>query len=343
MKMKSTISDVAKLAGVSIKTVSRVLNGEPNVTHKTRAKVQSAARDLSYAPSLAARGLAGSKSYLLGLLYDTQSLGYISALQDGATRACRESGYHLIVEPIRLSETQSILDIETSLRSLPVDGLILTPPVCDFPEIVALIRHLSIPYVPITPIINDVNVTNIQIDNEGAAREMTEYLIGLGHTKIGFIKGPDAHGASAQRFEGFLKAMRAAGLSVNPAYVQDGAFTAQSGIQAADRLLAQDPLPTAIFASNDDMAVGVIAAAARMNIKIPEDISVCGFDDTPLATIITPNLTTIAQPIADMSYFAADLLIQNKKKEKEKKSEANIQLLKHTLITRASTQKPRKT
>lgn len=340
--MKSTISDVARLAGVSIKTVSRVLNGEPNVTNKTRAKVQSAARDLNYAPSLAARGLAGSKSYLLALLYDIPSPGYIAALQRGATTACRGAGYHLIVEPMRLYETRTILDIETSLRRLPVDGLILTPPVCDTPEIVALIRRLGIPYVPVTPIVNNVDVTSIQMDNKGAAREMTEHLIALGHTEIGFIKGPDAHGASAHRFDGFLQAMQFARLSVNPDFVQNGAFTVRSGLEAADRLLTQHSRPTAIFASNDDMAAGVISAAARMNIKIPEDLSVCGFDDTPLATIITPNLTTIAQPIMEMGHLAADILIQNMKKESDKKTKPRVQLLKHTLITRTSTQQPRK-
>ncbi|MGJ8563690.1 MAG: LacI family DNA-binding transcriptional regulator [Alphaproteobacteria bacterium] len=335
--MKSTISDVAKLAGVSIKTVSRVLNGEPNVAEKTRVKVQAAAKDLNYSPSLAARGLAGSKSYLIALLYDIPSPGFIATIQKGATQACREAGYHLIVEPIDMTNPDSLAGIETTLRRLPVDGVILLPPVCDSSKIVSQIKALRIPYVPVAPSMPHDDVRNIRMDDFKAAYEMTEYLIGLGHKDIGFIKGPEAHGASALRYDGFTAAMNGAGLSVNQAYITEGAFTYTSGVAAGETLFSLPKLPTAIFASNDDMATGVVSAANKKGIKIPEDISLCGFDDTPLATIITPHLTTIQQPIRTMGYQAAKLLVQ--KKEDEDTPETG--LLEHKLIVRDSTQKPR--
>ncbi len=331
--MKSTITDVARLAGVSIKTVSRVLNGEPNVTAKTKEKVVKAARELNYAPNPAARGLASSKSYLIALLYDIPSPGYIAGIQKGATDACRECGYHLVVQPLDMTDTRLMQDVEGLLRRLPVDGVILTPPLCDSGAIVSLLGQLKIPYAPIAPSASHGDVPFVYMDDVKAAREMTTTLIDLGHTDIGFIKGPELHSSSALRFQGYREAMRAGNLRINPDWIADGAFTYMSGVAASEALLKMKHRPSAIFASNDDMAAGVVSVANQMGLSLPRDLSVCGFDDTPLATIISPQLTTVQQPIRDMGYHAAKLILPAESESKENLKTA----LPHKLIIREST------
>lgn len=336
MSLKSTITDVAKRADVSIKTVSRVLNGEPNVSAKTREKVQKAANALNYSPNLAARGLASSKSYMIALLYDIPSPGYLSAIQKGAVEACQEQGYHLVVQPIDGTNAHLTDDIKMLLRRLPVDGVILTSPLCDSGEVVSLLTQLNMPYVPITPTTSHGDVPFVRMDNAKAAHELTSALIEMGHVDIGFIKGPDSRVSSALRFQGYREAMRSAGQRINPDWIVDGAFTFTSGVSAAKQLLETDNRPTAIFASNDDMAAGVISVANQMGISVPNDLSVAGFDDTPLASIISPQLTTIQQPIRDMGYQAAQLIIPSPATERKN---LTVYTLEHRLIIRESTGK----
>lgn len=334
--MKSTIHDVAKKAGVSMKTVSRVLNHEPNVADKTRDKVMAAAKELRYSPSLAARSLASSKSYLIALLYDNPSPNYIANIQKGATKACRERGYHLVAEPLDIAGTASAIDgdlsidVERALERLPVDGAILTPPLCDRGSVIQALQKLKIPYVPVAPRASHGSVAIVQMDDVKASKEMTQYLISLGHKKIAFIKGDPHHSATPRRFEGFREAMRKAELEIRPDYVQAGDYHFRSGIAAAETLLGLEDPPTAIFASNDDMAAGVISVANRRAIVVPDALTVGGFDDTPLARILWPQLTTVRQPIEGLGYEAAKLLIS-------KESTDNIvRTLEHDLIVRGS-------
>ena len=331
--MKSTITDVAKQAGVSMKTVSRVLNNEPNVAQKTREKVQAVARELHYSPSLAARGLASSKSYLLALLYDNPSPYYIANIQKGAIDACRESGYHLVVEPINMSGDNVSLEMERVLERLPVDGVIVTPPLSDSPEISSILQRLKIKYVPVAPSIDPGEIASVKMDDIQAAFEMTEFLIKQGHRKLGFIRGHSEHSATSLRYEGFAQAMKAAGLEVSKDYVTHGDFSFKSGVDGAEHLLGQDEPPTAIFASNDDMAAGVVSVANRMNVSVPEELSVVGFDDTPLARILWPQLTTIKQPIYEMGFQAVNLLTRPPNADDARLSYC----LDHKLIIRDST------
>lgn len=334
--MKSTITDVAKQAGVSMKTVSRVLNNEPNVAQKTRERVLAVAKDLRYSPNLAARGLASSKSYLIALIYDNSpSPNYITPVQRGAIDACREKGFHLVVEPLDLSGMEAGGEVERLLERLPVDGLILTSPLCDNLDILAILKRLRIPYVALSPKLPNPDMPVVMMDNTQAAQEMTAYLIDQGHENIGIITGHSEHNSSALRYQGFVNAMESAGLTVNPDWVVEGDFSFRSGVEAAEVLLAKKELPTAIFACNDDMAAGVISVATRKGMSVPEDLSVGGFDDTPLATIITPQLTTIRQPIHQMGYRAASLLIS----PPEDESTSDVHTLKHKLIIRGSTSK----
>lgn len=313
--MKTTITDVAARAGVSMKTVSRVLNGEPNVSQKTREKVQEAAKDLNYSPNLAARGLASSKTYLIALLYDIPSPGYVITLQKGASAACREHGYHLVVEPMDASDKKVARDVEATLRRLPVDGVILAPPLCDKGEIVSILHRLNIPYIPVSPSTSHGDISVVGMDNVKAAKEITQHLIDLGHRDIGFIKGHPRHSDSAQRFQGFRDAMRASGTRINPKWIEDGLFTYESGVAAAQILLSGPERPTAIFACNDEMAAGVMSVANKKGFDLPGELSICGFDDVPLADIISPRLTTVQQPVQDMGYRAAKLLLPNAAKE----------------------------
>ncbi len=319
-----------------MKTVSRVLNGEPNVTAKTRDKVNLAARELNYAPNLAARGLASSRSYMIALLYDIPSPGYLSAIQKGAVEACQEHGYHLVVQPLDGSASHLSDEVEGLLRRLPVDGVILTSPLCDSGEIVSLLGRLKIPYAPIAPSTSHGDVPIVRMDNVKAAVELTQALIDMGHVDIGFIKGPERRSSSALRYEGFREAMRAAGLRINPDWIADGAFTYKSGVDASHKLLGSDHRPTAIFASNDDMAAGVISVANQLGISVPGGLSVAGFDDTPLASIISPQLTTIQQPIRDMGFQAAQLVLPPYVGAERQP----VYTLDHRLIIRESTGQP---
>jgi LacI family transcriptional regulator len=318
--MKATITDVAKHAGVSMKTVSRVLNNEPNVAQKTREKVMEVAKELRYSPNLAAKGLASSKSYLLALIYDNPSAHYISNVQSGAIEACRQFGYHLVPEPIPRMEEGAIGQRAEAIRSLihklPVDGVILTPPLSDSENVIKTLQGLEIPYVLIAPSNVAPQTNTVKMNDVQAAREMTEHLIAQGHKSIGFVKGHVDHSATALRYQGFRDAMADAHLPVHDHEVKQGDFSFMSGVEAGEALLASnEERPTAIFASNDDMAAGVVSAASKLGIDVPNSLSVCGFDDTPLAKILSPQLTTVQQPIFEMGYQAACVLIDPEKKD----------------------------
>jgi LacI family transcriptional regulator, galactose operon repressor len=304
----ATIKDVASAAGVSAMTVSRVLNAEPNVRPATRERVQAAIRDLNYRPNLSARNLARANAYFIGLLYDNPSAGYISELLIGALNRCRASGYHLVLESCGAAGEDWASQIAAMLQTSNFDGIIMPPPVCDLPEVLDAVTAAGIPYVRISPDTDPDRAPCILTDDRAAARRMTEYLIALGHTRIGFILGPEAHGASRERHAGFLEGLQAHGLTADPALIVPGAFTYRSGLDAAETLLSLPTRPTAIFASNDDMAVAVIALAHKHALDVPRDLTVVGFDDTQTATAIWPQLTTVRQPISDMSSAAIDLL-----------------------------------
>lgn len=308
--MKATITDVAERAGVSMKTVSRVLNNEPNVAAKTRAHVKAVADELRYSPNLAARGLATSKSYLIALIYDSPSPNYIAQIQRGAIDACREAGYHLVVQPFSSGEAKShderVRAVRTVFDRLPVDGVILTPPLSDDVAVLEVLAELGIKCVRIAPKKGGAQPF-VGMDDETASYQMTQYLLNQGHVKIAFIKGHIDHSASSSRYKGYIRAMEEAGVEVSEDLIAQGDFTFQSGAAAARKLLGGHVknTPTAIFASNDDMAAAVISIAGQMGLSVPETLSVCGFDDTPLARVVWPALTTVRQPIYKMGHQSA--------------------------------------
>jgi LacI family transcriptional regulator len=304
-----TINHVAEQAGVSIKTVSRVLNGEPNVADATREKVQAVVQALNFRPNISARSLAGSRSYLLSLLFDNPSPDYVVNLQFGAIRQCRGAGYHLIVDWLESSEKTVEQKLDALLGNVRTDGFILSPPICDNETVLNAIEAMGVPYVRIAPYRAIDRAPYVNIDDAGAAFEMTSLLLELGHRDIGFIKGHAEHGATHLRYGGYSAALRSKGVPLLQQRVRQGDFSALSGIEAAEDLLSQKNRPTAIFASNDEMALGVMLVANRLGLKVPQDLSVCGFDDMAAAKLVWPQLTTIRQPIAEMSAAAAEMLI----------------------------------
>lgn len=332
--MKSRIHDVAERAGVSMKTVSRVLNQEPNVADKTRERVLEAARELRYTPNLAARGLAASKSYLVALLYDSVSPSYLLKVQQGATNICQEKGYHLIVHPLRGSKQMSRDDIMTMLERLPVDGIILTSPLSENEALISVLTELKIRYIAIGASTDTGAPVGPAIDNRSAAEDMTRFLIKSGHRDIGFIMGDPAHISARLRYEGFKAEMNAHGLAINSEWVAQGDYSFMSGEAAARDIFSRAERPTAIFASNDDMAAGVMAIAGQMGISVPDDLSIGGFDDTATASTVWPRLSTIRQPARDMGARAADFLISSTPNMTEPQDNFSYE---HHLIIREST------
>ena len=309
-----TITDVAKRAGVSMKTVSRVLNAEPHVSEELRERVLAAAKDMRYRPKVSARSLAGARSYLVGFLLTTQHLEqeavtYLVQAEIGALRACRAAGYHLLAEAVDMLSDDLRAEVEGLAHGLAVDGLILLPPLCDHPILLSELDAAGIGYVRIAPATDPGRSPHVEADDVGAARIMTDHLLDLGHRRIGFIKGLEAHAASERRLEGFRSALAARGVAVAEELIFPGAFDFKSGYETTDALLAGAEPPTAIFASNDLMAFGVMARAQELGRRVPEDLSVAGFDDSPPAGMMRPGLTTMRQPISEMGAIAAELII----------------------------------
>jgi LacI family transcriptional regulator len=336
---KATIDDVAELAGVSIKTVSRVVNNEPNVRAATREKVEAAIAALSYRPNLSARGLAGNKSYVLALVYGHPGAHYVLDIQEGVLEICRPQGYDLVVHPAIYKDKNLTKDISEFILEKRIDGVMLTPPISDHVGVINSLRKHNIPMVRVAPTENKSLTPYVETNDREAAYDMTCHLIALGHERIGFIAGHPDHRAISLRLEGYKAALIENQIAIDKKFIEQGDNSFESGEEAARRLFALEQKPTAVFAANDDMAAGVIMAAHKMNLKIPQQLSVCGFDDTPVAHQLWPALTTIKQPIRAMAKKATELLL---KQIKGKDVQLPASILTSTLIVRESTAKPGK-
>jgi len=333
-----TIIDVAAQAGVSIKTVSRVLNQEPGVHEQTRAQVLKVVAELKYRPKLSARSLAGARSFLIGLLYYDPSAAFVAGVQKGATLRCRESGYHLVVESLHNDAPDIDSQVERMVAALRPDGMILTPPLCDNARVLKALLDSNTPCVLMSPREVSAAQPSVRIDDVRAAEEVTNLLISLGHQRIAFIKGPDDQAASGMRYQGFERAMLSHGLAVDPELVWGGDFTFPSGVEAAHQLLSRRVRPTAVFAGNDDMALGVLAAAQRLGLAVPADLSIAGFDDSPAASLVWPPLTTVRQPMEEMARAAVEMLIAPPREPAEGEPSPSVnRVLPHELLVRNST------
>jgi LacI family transcriptional regulator len=307
---RKTITDVAREAGVAIKTVSRVLNNEPRVRPATRDRVMAAVKALNYFPSISARGLAGRRSCLIGLVYEKPSPNYIMDVQNGAMARCREERFQLIMHHYTGRGADLASDIGRLVDQTHVDGLVLTPPLSSSKELIQALDARKLPFVRIAPNRMRHESPFVDVDDLAAAQEMTEYLIGIGHRRIGFVVGNPDHYASGRRLEGYKAALKRHDIEYRDDYVKQGYFVFESGLEAGAELLSMPDAPTAIFASNDDMAAGVLMAAHQRGVRVPAQLSVAGFDDAPVAKLVWPRLTTVFQPAYDLAYTATDMLLE---------------------------------
>ncbi|QIG80211.1 LacI family DNA-binding transcriptional regulator [Stakelama tenebrarum] len=336
-----TIADVAKLAGVSLMTVSRVINAEANVRDATREAVQAAIVKLNYAPNRAARRLAGAVQLRIGLFYSNPSEAYLSAFLLGSLDQASRSDIQLVVQHADPHHNAS--EVARRFIESGVDGIILPPPLCDSREVLDLLAAAGVPTIAVATGSQPDHVASVSIDDRGAAREMTEHLLRLGHERIGFIIGDPNLAASGERLEGYREALRARDIVPDDALIAQGYFTYRSGLDAAEQLLEIGDPPSAIFASNDDMAAATVAVAHRRGMDVPGDLTVVGFDDSALATTIWPELTTIHQPIAEMSRAAMQLLITMLQSRRNGgTAPPQHQVLDYTLVRRQSDAAPRR-
>ena len=337
---RATIFDVAELAGVSIKTVSRVVNNEPNVRQSTRERVDKAIAKLKYRPDQSARNLASHRSNLIGLVYDDPSAyelpsaGYVINMQQGALKACRSARSELLIHPCNYRAR----DVGSRLRALIEEtrpaGIILAAPLSNMPKIVKAIEATGTPCVRVSPGSGNGEHFSVATNDREICAEMTRYLVSLGHKRIAFVTGHPSHKAVAKRFLGYKDGLKESDIAFDETLVAAGDNSFGSGESCAEQLLSLDPRPTAIFAANDDMAVGAMRTADRLGIAVPAELSVAGFDDITLARQVFPSLTTIRQPLAEMAERAAALLIRG---ESGDESSQDTEVVAATLQIRGST------
>lgn len=334
-----TINDVARLANCSPMTVSRVINNKESVREETRQQVLAAIAELNYTPNRAARSLAGGEQLRVALLFDNPSASYLSEFLMGALAEATRGDIHLIVQ-----SCPTLADAPPIMRSLAkggIKGFILPPPLCDDQSILDLVSELGAVAVAVGPGKATGTQASVMIDDFQAAYDMTKHIIDLGHKRIGFIIGNPEQVASLRRLNGYRAAMEQAGLDLPDELIVQGRFTYRSGLDGAEKLLSVRPRPTAIFASNDDMAAATVAVAHRRHLDVPNDITVCGFDDTAMASTIWPELTTVRQPIREMTAWAvsaiAAIIRKNRSGERFKFEQKTLP---YTLVRRESDSAP---
>jgi LacI family transcriptional regulator len=305
----ATINDIARLAGVSKKTVSRVINDSPLVRPDTRDKILSLMKEHGYVPDPQARGLAFRRSFLIGLVYDNPTAQYIVNMQYGALDGLRDSGYELVVHPCDSSQAGYIDGIRRFVLQQKLHGVILIPRVSEDEALAEALREVGCRYVRIASVPFDDPERMLLTHDRRAGAEVAQYLESLGHRRLGLITGPRRYRSAIERGGGFIEGLAERGIELATDCTYEGAYTFESGVEGAEYLFAKHPRPTAIFACNDEMAAGVYKAALRRGLSIPEDLSVVGYDDSPLASQLWPALTTIQLPIRDLGRRAAQMLI----------------------------------
>jgi LacI family transcriptional regulator len=335
---KSTINDVARLAGVSKKTVSRVINDSPLVRPDTRQKILSLMQEMGYAPDPQARGLAFRRSFLIGLVFDNPTAQYIVNLQYGALDALRDSGFELVVHPCDSKSEGYIEGIKRFAQQQKLYGVILIPRVSEDQALADALREIGCRYVRIASVPMDEPANMVLTHDRQAGAEAANYLESLGHRRVALITGPKRYRSSIERGGGFTEALAKRGIELPPERVYEGGYTFESGVAGAEALLTRNPRPTAIFACNDEMAAGVYKAALRMGLSIPGDLSVVGYDDSPLASQLWPALTTLRLPVRDLGRQAAAMLLAENW-PRAAQSPAGISVSPH-LVVRDSCQPP---
>ena len=322
-----TIIDIAKKAGVSFKTVSRVLNEEINVRPATRQKVLDAAKVLNYRTNTAARNLRSKRPKVIALLINNPSQSYTQSVQLGALLGCQKYGLFLSLHT--KYDKKTIVSLASNTETI---GFILTPPISDNKKVLETLSNLKKPFVRLGTKHPKAGGTRICIDDRQASYKITEHLINLGHNQIGFIKGHADYETATHRLLGYQEALEVNGLTTNNDLIVQGDFSYASGLVSTEKLLGLNEKPTAIFASNDEMAAGALAAAYKKGMRVPDSLSIVGFDDSPIAMAVYPQLTTVRQSLSDMMEKAVEILAKPQTDNKNK-----IIILDHALVLRDST------
>lgn len=312
-----TIKHVAADAGVSLQTVSRVINNEPNVRPEMKNRVQASIDKLGYVPSIAAQRMSGSRSYLILAINDRdrtiadwrarQGTDWVDQMLLGGMLKCAEHGYRMIFELVDTHSDHVERELLAAIAALQPDGIILTPPHSDNPQIVSFLADQNIPFARIGSVQNGAGLP-VSMDDEGSARQASEYLLQRGHRRIGFISGASEYALSGWRVDGWRAAMAAAGAPTE-GLLAAGDFSYASGEAAARELLDRAERPTAIIASNDQMALATLEVARDLGIAVPQQLSLISFDNTPLVHFTQPPLTAVDQPIAATTSKAVELII----------------------------------
>jgi len=315
--MKVTINDVAKYAGVSIKTVSRVTNNESSVKQATVDKVNEAIKALHYQPNLAARNLAGTKSYAIGFIYDNPNAYYIIDMQNGILSACKDKGYELVIHPCNAKSATICDELTTLVKHSRLAGLVLTPPLSEDPKVLNALRAIDANYVRIIAgeNANEQFGLTILVNDRFGAVAITQHLIDLGHKKIAFLSGDLHHESTKERLQGYKQALTKNHLVADDNYIIEGKYSFESGVEGANTLIKLNNRPTAIVACNDEIAAGALFAARLAGLDIPTDLSIVGFEDSPFSRQTWPKLTTVHQPNADIAKVATELLIAKRKEQ----------------------------
>jgi LacI family transcriptional regulator len=336
--MKVTISEVAKQSGVSIKTVSRVINNEAGVRSATKEKVQAAMAELNYRPSQAARSLASTQSFEIGFIYDNPNAYYVIDMQNGILDVCRKQNYELLIHPCDADAPNIIEDVLSLIKRSNLDGLVLTPPLSENQKLIFELQKKDVKFVRVISGKGVESEANncVFLNDRAASESITDYLIELGHKNIAFICGDAVHKSSLERFEGYQQALKNNKVPFNPEFLIDGEYSFESGVKGANQLLSLDKRPTAIFASNDEIAAGALFACRLAGVDIPKEMSIVGFENSPFSRQTWPKLTTAEVPTVKIAQSATDLLL----KQLRKQQNDDVMEFNPEMVVRDSTQAP---
>ncbi|MFL6734415.1 MAG: LacI family DNA-binding transcriptional regulator [Sphingomicrobium sp.] len=338
-KGKPTINDVARLAGVSKKTVSRVINNSALLNDDTRNRVLKVIQDLAYVPNPQARALALRRNFLIGLIHANPNAQMVLHVQQGILEALHGTEFGLVVRPVDRTSGTMFQDIREFLERQRLFGVVILPPISENDALAELCREVGCRYTRMGSAVLDDAQHMVASNDRDTVREAVTYLIEMGHQRIGLVLGPNGFRSAAERRLGFEDALKAASILLPRSFMAEGSYTFESGLDAANRLLDLSPRPTAIFASNDEMAAGVVHAARQRGLTIPDDLSIIGFDDTSIAAHMWPPLTTVRWPIISMARSAALKLVGDVLNPDSKVDEPSMFI--STLVRRASVAPPR--
>jgi LacI family transcriptional regulator len=340
--LAATIKSVAEMAGVSIKTVSRVINKEGTVKPDTLQRVEEAIKALKYTPNKAARDLASKGASVLGYVYDNPNAYYIIDMQKGILDVCRKNNFELLIHPCDASSKKIAKELVDMVDTAQLAGLILSPPLSEMPEVLSELDQNQISYVRILsgdgPFPS--SLPYVLVNDFKAAYDITEHLISQGHKNIAFIAGEEIHKSTIERLNGYKAALEKAGIAIDESLIIKGTYSFETGVKSSETLLAMSPHPTAVFACNDEIAAGLLFGARMKGVDVPQELAIAGFENSPFSRQTFPPLTTASQPTNEIAQHAAASLIQYLRAKKAKAAHDNLN---HTfipeLVVRASTEK----